>query len=135
MEHRTKLQSLCETRWAARADALNTFKCSYTTVVETLDDLCTNYRDTKAGPFKLAITQFGFIVSLVAIEHVLSGLVPLSQMLQNKSCDLIEAVKEASTVAHQVTEERNDVMVWEALYAKAVEMAQSVDVQPTNGTK
>ena len=51
-------------------------------------------------------------------------------MLQNKSCDLIEAVKEASTVAHQVTEERNDVMVWEALYAKAVEMAQSVDVQP-----
>ena len=36
MEHRTKLQSLCETRWAARADALNTFKCSYTTVVETL---------------------------------------------------------------------------------------------------
>ena len=83
MEHRTKLQSLCETRWAARADALNTFKCSYTTVVETLDDLCTNYRDTKAGPFKLVITQFGFIVSLVAIEHVLSGLVPLSQMLQN----------------------------------------------------
>ena len=29
MERRTKLQSLCETRWAARADALYTFLCSY----------------------------------------------------------------------------------------------------------
>ncbi|XP_052809499.1 zinc finger MYM-type protein 1-like [Mya arenaria] len=39
MENRTKLQSLCETRWAARADELNTFKCSYTTIVDSLDDL------------------------------------------------------------------------------------------------
>jgi cobalamin-dependent methionine synthase I len=29
MEERQKLQSLCETRWAARADALHTFLCSY----------------------------------------------------------------------------------------------------------
>ncbi|KAH3796906.1 hypothetical protein DPMN_150483 [Dreissena polymorpha] len=29
MEKRTKLQSLCETRWAARADALHTFQCAY----------------------------------------------------------------------------------------------------------
>ena len=37
MEHRTKLQSLCETRLVAQKD--NTFKCSYATVVESLDDL------------------------------------------------------------------------------------------------
>ena len=29
MEERTKLQSLCETRWAARADSLHTFVCAY----------------------------------------------------------------------------------------------------------
>ena len=29
MDRRTKLQSLCETRWAARADALHTFLCSF----------------------------------------------------------------------------------------------------------
>ena len=29
MDRRTKLQSLCETRWAARSDALHTFLCSF----------------------------------------------------------------------------------------------------------
>ena len=33
MEERQKLQSLCETRWAARADALHTFLCSYRYIV------------------------------------------------------------------------------------------------------
>ena len=81
MENRTKLQALCETRSAARADALNTFKCSYTTNVDSLDDLNLHYGDAKAGAYRAAITQFGFIIGLVAIEHVLYGLVPLSQML------------------------------------------------------
>ena len=78
MEKRTKLQSLCETRWAARADALHTFRCSFPTVVTALEDLSNNYGDAKAGPFKLAITQFGFIITLVAAEFVLAHLVPLS---------------------------------------------------------
>jgi len=29
MDRRTKLQSLCETRWAARSDALHTLICSF----------------------------------------------------------------------------------------------------------
>jgi len=105
MENRTKLQSLCETRWAARADALNTFKCSYTTVVDSLDDINLHYGDAKAWAYRDAITQFGFIFGLVAIEHVLSGLVPLSQMLQNKTCDLVEAVKEPVRLQRNETTE------------------------------
>ncbi|WAR28914.1 hypothetical protein MAR_014618 [Mya arenaria] len=84
MERRTKLQSLCETRWAARSNALHTFRCSVTTVVNTLEDISLKHGDTKAGPFKLAITQFGFIASLVCDEFILAQLVPLSQMIQNK---------------------------------------------------
>jgi hypothetical protein len=84
MENRTKLQSLCETRWAARADALKTFKAAFTTVVAALSDLCDNHGDVKAGAYKLAVLQFSFIISLVAIEHALSSLVPLSLILQKK---------------------------------------------------
>lgn len=54
MDNRMRLQSLCETRWTARA---HKFRCSYPTVVDALDDLSVNYGDTKAGSFKLAITQ------------------------------------------------------------------------------
>lgn len=131
MQKRTKLQSLCETRWAARADALHTFKSSFTTVVEALEDLSENYGDVKAGPFKLAITQFGFIVALVAVEFVLAQLVPLSKMLQNKTCDLVEATKEANVLCTMVQEQRNDENLWDDLYEKAIAMAAKVDVGPS----
>jgi len=86
MTRRSKLKSLCETRWTARADALFTFKSSFTSVMDVLNDLSTNYGDSKAGAFKLAITQLGFIVTLVAIEYMLAELAPLSKLLQNKEC-------------------------------------------------
>ena len=131
MEKRTKLQSLCETRWAARADALHTFWCSFPTVVTALEDLSNNYGDAKAGPFKLAITQFGFIITLVAAEFVLAHLVPLSKMLQNKTCDLVEASKGAGILHNLVQTQRNDDTLWDDLYDKAVAMATTVDVEPS----
>ena len=116
MERHTKLQSLCETRWADRADALLTFRSAFTTVVSALEDLWINHGDMKAGTRRNAVLQFEFVVTLVAIEHVLSGLVPLSQLLQKKSCNLVEAVVEARVVKTQFSAERNDPKVWNAIY-------------------
>ena len=84
MESRTKLQSVCETRWAARTVVIHTFRCSFTTVVDALEDLSLSYGDSKAGPFKLAITKFGCSVSPVAVEYIMAQIVPLAQILQNK---------------------------------------------------
>ena len=36
MENRRKMKTLCETRWASRADALFTFKTSFTRVYTAL---------------------------------------------------------------------------------------------------
>ncbi|KAH3826584.1 hypothetical protein DPMN_128493 [Dreissena polymorpha] len=55
MNRRNKLKTLCETRWATRADALFTFKASFETVVCTLEDIAQN-NDAKDGAFKAAIT-------------------------------------------------------------------------------
>ena len=99
--------------------------------MNSLEDLSLNFGDGKAGAYKMAITQFGFVIGLVTIEHVLSGLVQLSLMLQNKTCDLVEAVKEARTIVRQVESERNDQTVWDALYDKSVDMANSVGVDPS----
>ncbi|KAH3825780.1 hypothetical protein DPMN_127660 [Dreissena polymorpha] len=57
MDRRTKLKTLCETRWTARADTLFTFKASSGTVVHTLEDLA-KHIDAKAGAYKAAVTQF-----------------------------------------------------------------------------
>jgi len=67
-------------------------------VVETLDELATNYGDSKAAGHRDSITKFTFIVTLVAVEHVLSTLTPLSKLLQDKSCDLIDATSESRIV-------------------------------------
>lgn len=67
----------------------------------------------------------------MAVEHVLSACVPLSQQLQATSCDLLQAAMEAEVVKAQVEAERNDPLVWQALFEKAVEMTSSVDVEPT----
>ena len=37
-------------------------------------------------------------MTLVAVEHALSGLVNLSKLLQKKGCDLLEASEEARVV-------------------------------------
>lgn len=72
--------------------------------------------------------KFDFIITLVTAEHVLSGLVALSQLLQKKTCDLIEAKQEAEVVIGQLRGERNDPMVWGALYDQAVDIAGWVGV-------
>ncbi|WAR23625.1 P52K-like protein [Mya arenaria] len=92
------------------------------TVVTTLDRLAYE-GDTKAAVHKLSVTNFEFIVTLVAIEHFLSALVPLSNMLQAKDCDLLHA-------ANNTRAERNDNEVWNSLFQKAVEIAGDVEVIP-----
>ena len=39
MERRAKLRTLCETRWASRADSLHIFRTAYPVVVESLETL------------------------------------------------------------------------------------------------
>ncbi|XP_060555075.1 zinc finger MYM-type protein 1-like [Ruditapes philippinarum] len=97
MQERRHLQNLCETRWAARADALTTFLASIRTVVTALQTLSDN-GDSKATGHCLSIQQFGFIITLVASQHVLEALVPLSLTLQKKDCNLVRALTDTKVV-------------------------------------
>ncbi|XP_053405138.1 zinc finger MYM-type protein 1-like [Mercenaria mercenaria] len=131
IDRRTKLKSLCETRCAARSDALHTFLSSFRTVVAALVELAADYGDVKAAGYNSSIRTFGFIVALVAVEHILKALFQLSKMLQDKECDLIEAVSEAQVITGMLQAERADDDAWAALYDKSVDLAKDVDVDPS----
>ena len=79
MDKRTKLQSW----WHGL------MPCSFLVLVSDGGGgsryLSNKYGDAKAGPFKLVITQFGFIIILVVAEFLLAQrkVDPLSKMLQN----------------------------------------------------
>lgn len=81
LDGRTKLKTLCETRWASRADSLTTFKAAFRVVVNALETLQDD-GDVKAGLHLNAILQFPFIIALVATQHILSNLVGLTAILQ-----------------------------------------------------
>lgn len=67
------------------------------TVVTALQTLSDN-GDSKATGHCLSIQQFGFIITLVASQHVLEALVPLSLTLQKKDCDLVRALTDTKVV-------------------------------------
>ena len=99
-------------------------------VVQALQNLSED-GDSKARGYLCSIKQFDFIIVLCAAEHVLANTVALSNMLQGKSINLLEALKEARVVINVITEERNDPMVWDALYECAEGMAAECGIEPS----
>ncbi|XP_060585819.1 uncharacterized protein LOC132741624 [Ruditapes philippinarum] len=130
MEQRTKLRTLCETRWSSRADALATFKNAFSVVVHALETLQED-GDDKAGQYLGGILRFDFIIALIVAEHLLSSTVALTNLLQKEDNDLLHAVEETKVVVQLLRNERNDADVWDALYDKASNIAAEFDIQPS----
>ena len=58
-----------------------------------------------------------------------SSTVVLANYLQTFDINLLEAVTESKIVIRRLTDERNDVHVWEALFDKAYEIAAEYDIE------
>ncbi|XP_052783217.1 zinc finger MYM-type protein 1-like [Mya arenaria] len=130
MEQRTKLRTLCETRWSSRADALATFRNAFPVVVHSLETL-NDDGDNKAGQYLAGILCFEFIIALIVAEHVLSSTVALTNLLQKEDNDLLHAIGEAKVVIQLMNNERNDPEVWGVLCEKATNVAAEFDIIPS----
>ena len=131
IDDQQKLKTLCETRWDSRSDALFTFKASLVTVHEVLRVLKSDHSCSDAGAYQAAEEKFDFIVTLVVAEHVLSALMQLSIFLQKKDCDLAIAAAESRTVKSILNAGQNDPDVWDTLYQSAVNLAGTLETQPS----
>ena len=127
MDKRTKLRTLCETRWTSRTNALYTFKTSFPVVVHALERL-QGLGDDKAGQYLASITRFVFVIALVVSEHILQSTVFLSKFLQGIECDLLEATKECKAVIELLRAERLDESVWNELYQSALDLSEPFDI-------
>ncbi|CAC5385815.1 unnamed protein product [Mytilus coruscus] len=127
LDGRRKLRTLCETRWTSRADSMYTFRVAFPVIISALEHLRQD-GDDKAGQILAAISRFEFIIGLVTTEHILQSIVHLTTFLQSKSCDLVAAVRECKLIIDQLSDERNDDAVWDALFDQAVTMADKIEV-------
>ena len=115
MNRCVKLRTLCERRWACRADALYIFRAAFPVVVQALEILSQD-GDVKLRGYLCSDEQFDFIITLCAAEHVLTNKVALSTMLQGNHLDLIEAAQEARVVINIIKAERGNPSIWKELY-------------------
>ena len=105
MVRRAKLRTLCETRWASRADALYTFRAAFPVVLQALE-IFSQDGVVKAMGYLCSIQQFDFIIAPCAAEHVRSNTVTLLTIFQGNSVDLIEAAQGARVVIRREVYER-----------------------------
>ena len=71
MQRRSTLCTMCETRWASRADSLFTFRTAFSVVMQALESLLSG-GDCNARSYLCSIRLFDFIFCLCATEHILS---------------------------------------------------------------
>ena len=131
---RTGLPTLSDTRWLARVDSV----CTLLVKFKQIHDFLLDIHDQSSGKaandamsFVNSMTQFSYIISAVICQYILAFIRPLSVALQSKSCDLVEAYKDAQNLVKVLEEVRNDKERYGRLFTRASEIAATVDVEPT----
>ena len=129
---KAKLLSVCKTRWVERVDGLDTFQELFVPVVQTLDDLASNAKpslSTDASSLLTHISRFDFIASLVITRNILDTTLPVTQLLQGKSIDVMDGVHLITSLKNEVTRMRNSIDrfhdIW---YKEALNLAQEISV-------
>jgi hypothetical protein len=76
---------------ALSTDALDNFRTAFSVVVSFLETHETD-QDDKAALYLNVILIFDFIIALLVAEHILSSTVALTNYLQKRDIDILEAV-------------------------------------------
>ncbi len=100
-ECRSKLKSICKTRWVERHEAFEVFIDLFVPHICCLEDIkgSTDWnRESRsdAQSLLLALTHFPFIVALVIAEDVLAYTKALSVKLQGRYVDVVSAYNQIS---------------------------------------
>ena len=131
---RTGLPTLSDTRWLARVDSVSAPLVKFKQIHDSLLDIhdqSSGKAANDAMSFVNSMTQFSYIISAVICQYILAFIRPLSAALQSKSCDLVEAYKDAQNLVKALEEMRNDKERYGRLFTRASEIAATVDVEPS----
>ena len=112
---RSKLKSLCRTRWLQRIDALQIFVDLFDSIINSFDQVTNNpsnwSRDSLVDATSLskAMLNFDFIVTLHLVERYMSYTESLTKSLQASALNIIQAVKHIGTVKQVLKGARSNI--------------------------
>ena len=134
-----KLIDVCLTRWVARIDGLVVFETFFTIIVYALEKMKDNanpdihFNDdtsTKASNLYKSCYNFDFVVALVITRSILSYTSAVTELLQKKSNDILQAYQLIESVKAQFHDIRANVDIFhEEWYKIALELAEKVQLQ------
>ena len=122
-----ELQKLSDTRWACRCRTLDA-------VLSTLEDIAESDDHTKAvearGIF-LQVNSFGFLITLIIFDRILTCTKSLSDFLQRKNCDLAKATSLIQSTIETLEEYRQQAG-WDHLFSYSKEVAEQYNIPVHN---
>ena len=131
---RTGLPTLSDTRWLPTVDSVSALLVKFKYIHDSLldiNDQSSGKAANDAMSFVNSITQFIYIISAVICQYIFAFIRPLSVALQCKSCNLLEAYKDAQNLVKVLEEVRNDKERYGKLLTRASKIAATVDVEPS----
>jgi hypothetical protein len=110
-DDKERLKKFSETRWSQHDACLHAVIEKYEEIVATLDSL-QQVQDTKtratASNLAKSIDNFDFLVACIVCQKLLQYLTPLSNALQDPSCDLVKASGHAGQLVAFLQDKRQD---------------------------
>ncbi|XP_046863323.1 52 kDa repressor of the inhibitor of the protein kinase-like [Xenia sp. Carnegie-2017] len=134
---KTRLTDVCKTRWVERIEGLDTFQELFVPVYTTLNDMSENVdgefkpslQSDASSLFQL-IDRFDFVVALVITRNILDSTLPVTQLLQGKSIDIMDGIHLISTLKTEVVNMRNSSDFYhDTWYDEALELAAKVGIE------
>ncbi|XP_046863470.1 52 kDa repressor of the inhibitor of the protein kinase-like [Xenia sp. Carnegie-2017] len=134
---KTRLTDICKTRWVERIEGLDTFQELFVPVYTTLNDMSENLdgefkpslQSDASSLFQL-IDRFDFVVALVITRNILDSALPVTQLLQGKSIDIMDGIHLISTLKTEVVNMRNSSDFYhDTWYDEALELAAKVGIE------
>ena len=134
---KTKLKDVCRTRWIERVTGMDTFEELFVPLFHTLTEMSLNLQKqcnpataTKASSFLTLISNFTLIVALVIARNVLDMTLPVTQLLQDKSIDIMDGIGLIESLKNLGMSVRNEIDFYhDNWYNKAVLLAGKVEIE------
>lgn len=133
---KTKLVDVCRTRWVERIEGLNTFNELFVPLFRLLEEIRNGTTDEynknmkrDALTYLTLISRFDFIVTLVITRRVLDLTLPVTQLLQGKTNDVMDGIHLINSLKDHITLMRNTIDDFHnSCYEEALDLAEKVDV-------
>ena len=132
-----KLKDVCRTRWIERINGMDTFEELFVPLFFTLTEMSLNLEkqcnpdtSSKATSFLALISTFQFIVSLVITRNIFDLTLPVTQLLQAMSNDIMDGIDLIQALKNLGIIVRNQIDFYHVKwYQEALVLAGKVDIE------